>query len=309
MSYRATTVRNVSFPSGSTVSFDQAAGDSVLAVGYATVYPQSALYSDLAKTPAGVVIAISAVSGGGTVTATIISNPHSRTIRANDICSMGQAYMTPGTPFILSDPAINPNAVTQSLLHVEATKAASYVMANFAFVQTGTGFDSGATRALAYSLAAGSNSIRASEHHVLRGTAATANGTWGLEIGVHSQVAGLGPTYNVGIYLASSHSGWLASGVRNDTGLLITGEDGWKHFIRCYDTNGSSVLFEVNQYGQAGFGTGTIDANTMITIVKGALAYIEFPTADATDPTGGGGAAAGRLPVIVNGVLKYLPYY
>jgi len=32
-------------------------------------------------------------------------------------------------------------------------------------------------------------------------------------------------------------------------------------------------------------------------------------TTDATDPTGGGGAAAGRIAINVNGVLKYLAYY
>jgi len=31
--------------------------------------------------------------------------------------------------------------------------------------------------------------------------------------------------------------------------------------------------------------------------------------ADATDPTGGGGAATGRIPIYVAGVLKYLAYY
>jgi len=34
----------------------------------------------------------------------------------------------------------------------------------------------------------------------------------------------------------------------------------------------------------------------------------ELP-ADATDPTGGGGAAAGRIPVLIGGVTKYLAYY
>ena len=34
----------------------------------------------------------------------------------------------------------------------------------------------------------------------------------------------------------------------------------------------------------------------------------ELP-ADATDPTGGGGAAAGRIPVKIGGVTKYIAYY
>jgi len=31
--------------------------------------------------------------------------------------------------------------------------------------------------------------------------------------------------------------------------------------------------------------------------------------ADATDPTGGGGAAAGRIPVSIGGATRYIPYY
>ena len=34
----------------------------------------------------------------------------------------------------------------------------------------------------------------------------------------------------------------------------------------------------------------------------------ELP-ADATDPTGGGGAATGRIPVKIGGATVYIPYY
>ncbi len=37
--------------------------------------------------------------------------------------------------------------------------------------------------------------------------------------------------------------------------------------------------------------------------------YIRFNTGDATDPTGGGGAATGRIAVDVAGTLRYLAYY
>jgi len=37
--------------------------------------------------------------------------------------------------------------------------------------------------------------------------------------------------------------------------------------------------------------------------------YIDFSVADNTDPTGGGGAAVGRLKVLVGGVSRYLAYY
>ncbi len=38
------------------------------------------------------------------------------------------------------------------------------------------------------------------------------------------------------------------------------------------------------------------------------LAILKAPV-DETDPTGGGGAAVGRIPIVVNGVTKYIPYY
>jgi hypothetical protein len=72
--------------------------------------------------------------------------------------------------------------------------------------------------------------------------------TWAMELGLHSQLAGNGIDKNVGIYLASSHQGWLPTGVRNDTGILITGEDGWVNFIRCLDPVGT-LLFNVDQTG------------------------------------------------------------
>ncbi len=132
---------------------------------------------------------------------------------------------------------------------VYESKSGSYVLGTFDLTVTGTGADSGAMRAVIRSLATGSNAIRAGEFQTLRGTAATANATWGIEIGVHSQVAGNGTTENLGAYIASSHSGWLSSGVRNDSGILITGEDGWTHGVRYLDTDGTTLLFDVDQVG------------------------------------------------------------
>jgi hypothetical protein len=37
--------------------------------------------------------------------------------------------------------------------------------------------------------------------------------------------------------------------------------------------------------------------------------YIEFPTADNTDPTSGGGAATGRIKCLIGGNTRYIPYY
>ncbi len=45
-----------------------------------------------------------------------------------------------------------------------------------------------------------------------------------------------------------------------------------------------------------------------LTKVVNNLAILKAPV-DATDPTGGGGAAVGRIPIVINGVTKYIPYY
>jgi len=37
--------------------------------------------------------------------------------------------------------------------------------------------------------------------------------------------------------------------------------------------------------------------------------YVFSLPADATDPTGGGGAATGRIPCLIGGALRYIPYY
>lgn len=61
--------------------------------------------------------------------------------------------------------------------------------------------------------------------------------------------------------------------------------------------------------GRTGFGTTTLNANTRLTIAKGTTYYIEFDTDDATDPTGSGGAATGRIPIRIGGATHYLAYY
>ena len=131
------------------------------------------------------------------------------------------------------------------------------IMADFIFDTTSLTGDSGTSRFVARQLGAGNTQIRAVEAQTLRSTGASSNFTWGIEVGVHSQVAGDQTTKNLGIYIASSHSGWLASGVRNDTALYITGEDGWYHAIRYIDTNGT-VLFDVDQGGKGYFAGNTL---------------------------------------------------
>lgn len=115
--------------------------------------------------------------------------------------------------------------------------------------------DSGATRAVmrhlgpeyGYPASSAPTLLRAGEFQSLRGIG-TAGGVWGLEIGVHSEVPGDGWSKNIGIYLASSHQGWLNSGVKNDTAILITGEDGWHHALRYLNTDGA-MLFNIDEGG------------------------------------------------------------
>ncbi len=110
--------------------------------------------------------------------------------------------------------------------------------------------DSSALRATAKQVSSGGKSaIRAGELHAIRGSDATQQDTWGLEVGVHSQVPGDGARVNVGIYNASSHAGWLASGTRADSGMLICGPDGWSHGLLYLDTDDSTVLADLDQYG------------------------------------------------------------
>lgn len=117
--------------------------------------------------------------------------------------------------------------------------------------------DSGTLRAVAralgpsygYSPSTAPTLIRAGEFQSLRG-AGTEGGTWGIEVGVHAEVPGDGYSKNVGIYIAASHTGWLNSGVRADTAVVVTGEDGWGHVIRALDTDGS-CYFDVDGAGNA----------------------------------------------------------
>ena len=55
-------------------------------------------------------------------------------------------------------------------------------------------------------------------------------------------------------------------------------------------------------------GTGT-DVAYMIDVTATGYDGVLNVTADATDPTGGGGAATGRIPILVGGATKYLAYY
>ena len=138
---------------------------------------------------------------------------------------------------------------------------------------------------------------------------------------------------NVGIYIeqpsngsSDNHGLWLAD---NTTIALGTDADNLIDF----DSVLSVGMFDggnwlVNSTNQLQFGdNGTyiyqandghldlvadvsIDANAIIQCITGdgSNRIFEFST-DATDPTSGGGAATGRVPVLIGGVTRYLAYY
>jgi hypothetical protein len=71
--------------------------------------------------------------------------------------------------------------------------------------------------------------------------------------------------------------------------------------------------FSLNVAAQSKTGTGTIANAVGIQIEKPTIGsnnyYLQFNVADNTDPTSGGGAAVGRIPISVGGTLRYIPYY
>jgi hypothetical protein len=111
--------------------------------------------------------------------------------------------------------------------------------------------DSGAIRGYC-AAGAGSNNhfIRAIEAQCSRQAGAGAYATWGIEVGLHSEVAGTG-TSNIGVACLSSHTGWTPTGVRNDIGIHVAGEDGWKYGYTYYDVDNATVLYSVDEVGLA----------------------------------------------------------
>jgi hypothetical protein len=190
---------------------------------------------------------------------------------------------------------------------VKTDTAGSAVMADFGYNTTASGADSGALRAVANNSGSGSASIRAGEFQTLREAGASANNTWGIEIGVHSQVPGNGDSLNLGAYIASSHGGWLPSGTRADTGIYITGEDGWNYAFKYYDTDGTTLLSSIDQYGNI-FGAGALTCNKIGVGTASPLYPLDvagvgrfFGTAGGDDSVqlSAGGVAAGKSAVTI----------
>ncbi len=139
--------------------------------------------------------------------------------------------------------------IGSSSMVVSATKAVSWVMADFGLTVTGSVSDSGALRAvIGQSDSGGHSAIRALEGRVLRVAPATINDTWAMELNISTDVAGDTLAQNVGAYIASGSAG-LGGAVRSDVGVLLTGDAGWHHGFRQLDTDGTTVLFDTDRYG------------------------------------------------------------
>jgi hypothetical protein len=126
----------------------------------------------------------------------------------------------------------------------------SLVMNDNQLTVTAAGGDSGAVRAFVTSGTAvgSSSSFRALEAQTSQKAGSTLNYAWGLEVGLHSEIAGNGNQL-IGVYCAASHTGWLPTGVRADIGMLVCGEDGWKTAFEYRDT-ATSPKWKVGQVGE-----------------------------------------------------------
>lgn len=200
-----------------------------------------------------------------------------------------------------------------STVLIAAKNNVSYVAVDMYYTALGTGTDSGTIRASA-TQAIGTAAIRAMELHTNRFATAGQSVTWGLELGIHSEIAGNGTTLNVGLRVSASHAGWTPTGVRQDTGLLLLGEDGWTHGIRYLDTDSVTVLFDVGQTGKiiaagtghtfSGYGAGVLktDGSGVIT------ANASLSAADIANRTRTFFIPAGANWVVVEGAPTAAPF-
>jgi len=204
-----------------------------------------------------------------------------------DVDPSGSAYLPPvgtnnGIRFLVQQTVTTGNAV----------------MASFEFESTDvSNADQGSGRFVAgQTSGTGNAKFRALEAHARKQPGALSNVTWGIEVGVHSDVAGNKTNRNVGVYISSHYSGWVnPPGVRNDSGILIEGHNGWYNGILYRDTDGSTVLFSVDQDGNIssnGFGqpiivifaaytAGVRDTYLMADATSGAFT-VTLPPASST---------------------------
>ena len=145
----------------------------------------------------------------------------------------------------------------------------------------------------------GTATVRALECQATRASPATSNITRSLEVGLHSQIAGNQSNFNVGLYVNSAHTGWLASGVRNDTGVYITGQDGWYNALLYMDETDSVVRFKVGQSGDVYASQGNFQVDSSGNVkTNGTLAAVNAATGTAlfTVDSGGNATATSFTP-------------
>jgi len=159
--------------------------------------------------------------------------------------------------------------------------------------------DNGAVRGIIRQKNSGNSHIRAGEFHTVRSQGDGTKHTWALELGVHSQIAPGDSKQGAGIYLYNNHNGWLPSGQRAGSALLIEGEDGWTNFLEFRDTNSTTVLFKVDQYGAVS------GANIRETLVADRTYYVRADGSNSnTGLVDSAGGALLTIPAALNKVAK-----
>lgn len=151
----------------------------------------------------------------------------------------------------------NSLTVGQTLSLISGTATDSCVMADFILDHNSATVyaDSTPIRGVMRQIAGTSafNSLlRAGEFHTLRSAAASGgvnNGTWIFELSLANEVAGDQVSQNIGIRLDANAAQWGITGTRQDVGILVLGVDGWYHGYRYLDTDGTTVLFDVDKVG------------------------------------------------------------
>lgn len=135
------------------------------------------------------------------------------------------------------------------------------------------GMDNGAVRFVArvgiedYAPSSGPVYLRAMEAHVLVDVLYTnpLNIHKILELGMHTTIAETTDQDFVGIELFNSfggmHGPWFPSSERAGTGLMIRGDAGWKYGIQYKDTDNTTKLFYVDQYGVGFFKQGILSTS------------------------------------------------
>lgn len=178
----------------------------------------------------------------------------------------------PGLYAPLASPHFTGEVTAQKVTVTGAVSAGSQILLDSELQVLSSGSDNGAIRGFITTGGTSNGAIRAVEAQASRPAGSLLGVTWGIEVGVHSQVAGSGVS-NIGVVVLSSHTGWLPSGVRNDVGVQVAGEDGWLYGYTYFDTDNATVLYSVDQFGRA-FAKGGLDLLSRGTLAGSATIMV-----------------------------------